>query len=123
MVLISFILDYSIKNYSSMDSRLKLLIEAGIMNECGDEYSAVPFDVLELTGNFEEAESQQKQVTVLAIVSLVVLLLPIFMVCGCVCCWSVVNKSKANSHQGAEAINQEDLSRDSVINASPDRRA
>lgn len=98
MVLIAFILDYSIKNYGSMDSRLTLLIEVGIINECGDAYSAVPYNVTSLTSNFGEAENKQKQVTVLAIVSMVVLLLPIFMVCGCVCCWSVINKSKANNN-------------------------
>ena len=58
MVLIGFILDYSIKNYSSMDNRLKLLIAAGIVNDCGDRYSSVPYDVPELTSNFKEAENQ-----------------------------------------------------------------
>ena len=94
IVLVSFILDYSIKNYRNMDSRLKLLIDAGIVNQCGDEYSQVPYEAASLKADFLTAEKEQKQVGVLTFVTLGMLAVIIAMVCGCVGCWSYQNHQK-----------------------------
>ena len=91
IVVISFILHYSVKNYKSMDNRLKVLIDSGILNDCGDAYNQLPYESASLEADFLKAEKEQKQVGVLAFVALGLLTAIIAVVCGCVCCWSYGN--------------------------------